>query len=92
MSEFITQACSAGDRLAVACELCGLSERTLQRWRSRATGAVLGCDQRPHAHRPSPSHALSAAERSNSTSRQSSSAHSIDGGHAALVSWVTFKS
>jgi len=63
MSELITQACSAGARLALACELCGLSERTLQRWRSRATGAVLGGDQRPHAHRPSPSHALSEAER-----------------------------
>jgi len=63
MSELITQACNAGARLAQACELCGLSERTLQRWRSRATGATLGCDQRPHAQRPSPSHALSAAER-----------------------------
>ncbi len=63
MSELITQACNAGARLALACELCGLSERTLQRWRSRATGATLGCDQRPHAHRPSPSHALSEAER-----------------------------
>ena len=63
MSDLITQACSAGARLALACELYGLSERTLQRWRSRATGATLGCDQRPHAHRPSPSHALSEAER-----------------------------
>ena len=32
MSELITQACNAGSRLALACELCGLSERTLQRW------------------------------------------------------------
>lgn len=63
MSEFIAQACGAGARLAKACELCGLSDRTLQRWRSRAAGAAPGADQRPHANRPSPSHALSATER-----------------------------
>lgn len=63
MSNLISQACSAAARLAQACELCGPSERTLQRWQSRATGTTLGRDQRPHAHRPSPSHALSEAER-----------------------------
>lgn len=61
MSELIAQACNAGARLAQACELSGLSERTLQRWRGR--GAALKGDQRPHAQRQSPPHALSAAER-----------------------------
>lgn len=54
MSELIAQACSAGARLAAACELCGLSERTLQRWRSRATGGVLGGRSTPPCPSPKP--------------------------------------
>jgi transposase InsO family protein len=57
----IEQACQAGARLAPACELLGLSVRTLQRWQAE-DGLVTG-DRRPTAVRPAPSHALTAEER-----------------------------
>ena len=51
----------AGARLRLACETAGIDVRTLQRWNS-GEGLVSG-DGRPHAVRPQPAHALSAAER-----------------------------
>lgn len=44
-----------------ACEIAGIDMRTLQRWKAQA-GLTAG-DGRPQAVRPTPSHALSAAER-----------------------------
>jgi putative transposase len=57
----IAQAHAAGARLAPACALAGIDCRTLQRWRG-VGGSVRG-DRRPEADRPTPAHALSAAER-----------------------------
>ena len=51
----------AGARLRLACEVAGIDERTLQRWKARQ-GLVAG-DGRPQAVRPLPGHALSQAER-----------------------------
>jgi len=45
----------------LACEIAGIDERTLQRWKARE-GLIAG-DGRPQAVRPAPSHALSVAER-----------------------------
>jgi len=52
---------TAGARLKLACETAGIELRTLQRWKA-STGLVSG-DGRPQAVRPTPSHALSEAER-----------------------------
>jgi len=52
---------TAGARLRLACEIAGIDERTLQRWKARQ-GLVAG-DGRPQAVRPTPGHALSVAER-----------------------------
>jgi len=52
---------SAGARLRLACETAGIDRRTLQRWKARQ-GLIAG-DGRPQAVRPTPNHALSAAER-----------------------------
>jgi transposase InsO family protein len=49
----------AGARRAKACEVLGLSERTLQRWQ---TGATVRCDQRP-LRDYQPPHKLTAIER-----------------------------
>ena len=56
----IEEARVAGARLAPACALAGIDPRTAQRWQgdSLARG-----DRRPDAERPTPSHALTAAER-----------------------------
>ena len=51
----------AGARLRLACETAGIDERTLQRWKAQQ-GLIAG-DGRPQAVRPTPSHALSVAER-----------------------------
>jgi putative transposase len=51
----------AGARLRLACEVAGIDVRTLQRW--RADRGLIAGDGRPHAVRPTPAHALSAAER-----------------------------
>ena len=51
----------AGARLRMACQIAGMQVRTLQRWQA-CEGLVLG-DGRPAAIRPTPEHALSAAER-----------------------------
>ncbi len=57
----IDAAHGAGARLRLACEIAGIDERTLQRWKAHA-GLVKG-DGRPLAERPVPSHALSQDER-----------------------------
>jgi putative transposase len=57
----IAQAHAAGARLAPACALAGIDLRTLQRWRSAGRSAQ--GDRRAEADRPTPAHALSAAER-----------------------------
>ena len=51
----------AGARLKPACEVAGIEQRTLQRWKTQE-GLVSG-DGRPRAVRPIPAHALSQAER-----------------------------
>lgn len=56
----IDEAHAAGARLRPACEVAGITLRTLQRWRS-GQGLTLG-DRRPQAQRPTPAHALSPQE------------------------------
>ncbi|MDB5971446.1 MAG: putative transposase [Hydrocarboniphaga sp.] len=57
----IATAHSTGARLRMACDIVGIDERTLQRW--KAQDGLNAGDGRPQALRPAPSHALSAAER-----------------------------
>lgn len=57
----LKEARTGGARLAPACALAGIDPRTLQRWQA-ADGLACG-DRRPGADRPTPSHALTAAER-----------------------------
>ncbi len=55
----LNESITAGVRQVKACEVLGLSERTLQRWQ---TGETVHCDQRPlRDYRPS--HKLTAIER-----------------------------
>ena len=61
LAQDIAAAHEAGARLHKACEVAGIDVRTLQRWQA-GTGLQRG-DGRPHAVRPVPGHALSAAER-----------------------------
>ena len=61
LADNIETAHSAGARLRLACEIAGIDERTLQRWKAHA-GLAKG-DGRPQAVRPTPSHALSEQER-----------------------------
>ena len=52
---------AAGARLRPACDVAGITVRTLQRWKAE-DGLVIG-DRRPDADRPTPSHALTDPER-----------------------------
>ena len=61
LAQDIDTAHGAGARLQPACEIAGIDTRTLQRWKARQ-GLTAG-DGRPQAQRPTPSHALSPAER-----------------------------
>jgi hypothetical protein len=61
LAQDIDAAHSAGARLQPACEIAGIELRTLQRWKTQE-GLTTG-DGRPQAVRPTPSHALSPAER-----------------------------
>jgi transposase InsO family protein len=61
LAAHIATAHGAGARLRLACQVAGIDERTLQRWRAHA-GLTEG-DGRPQAARPTPSHALSEQER-----------------------------
>ena len=60
----IDTAHAAGARLQPACEIAGIDVSTLQRWKARSgpDGLPAG-DGRPHAVRPTPSHALTQQER-----------------------------
>lgn len=58
----INEAESAGSRRAKACEVVGITIRTLQRWQPVGEEAVRA-DKRPHAPRPTPANKLSAEER-----------------------------
>jgi len=60
IAERIIQAQRKGARLKEACALAGIDVRTLQRWQRE--GLQRG-DQRPHAVRRTPAHALSTHER-----------------------------
>ena len=55
----IKEATQAGAREKAACAELGISQRTLQRWRSDATPLE---DQRPFAERPAPRNKLSEEE------------------------------
>ena len=55
----LNESITAGVRQVKACEVLGLSERTLQRWQ---TGKTVHCDQRP-LRDYQPSHKLTAIER-----------------------------
>jgi len=57
---WIDEAVSAGARRFKACQVVGLSMRTLQRWRQ---GQTVTEDQRPKANKPKTAHQLSVAER-----------------------------
>lgn len=59
-AEWIDKAIASGARQAKACEVIGLSSRTLQRWR---IDGVIGEDKRLTASRPAPRNKLSAQER-----------------------------
>jgi transposase InsO family protein len=61
MVRHIDAAHAAGARLRPACEVAGITVRTLQRWRAE-DGLQVG-DRRPLAKRSPPSHALTEAER-----------------------------
>ena len=61
MAEMIEQAHDDGASLYKACQTAGITVRTLQRWQTE-DGAIKA-DARPEAERPTPSHALSEAER-----------------------------
>ena len=60
MVALIDEACAAGARQRAACELAGLTLRSLQRW--RAPGA-LRSDARPTATRPACAHQLTEQEQ-----------------------------
>ena len=55
----LNESIAAGARRANACEVLGLSQRTLQRWQ---TGEAVRCDQRP-LRDYQPPHKLTAIER-----------------------------
>ena len=55
--ELVNQARAAGARLRHACGELGIGQNTYRRW------SAGGEDQRPHATRPRPAHALTHKER-----------------------------
>jgi transposase InsO family protein len=61
LAQDIDIAHKAGARLRLACDIAGIDERTLQRWKAHE-GLVQG-DGRPQAVHATPSHALSSDER-----------------------------
>ena len=56
----IKEATDAGAREKMACHELSISQRTLQRWRNKATPLE---DQRPHASRPVPRNKLTEEEQ-----------------------------
>lgn len=61
LAQDIEAAQQAGARLAQACEVAGIDERSLQRW--KANHGLVSGDGRPGAVRPTPAHALTPTER-----------------------------
>ena len=61
LAQDIARAHERGARLTAACEVAGISVRTLQRWKAHE-GLHKG-DGRPQALRPTPGHALTPEER-----------------------------
>jgi len=61
MAQLIETAHRDGARLRPACELVGITVRTLERW--RAQDGLASGDRRPQASRPLPAHALTPQER-----------------------------
>jgi transposase InsO family protein len=59
-ARLVTDAIASGARQNKACEVIGLSERTLQRW---LVDGVISEDKRLSAHRPEPKNKLSTKER-----------------------------
>jgi len=58
--EWITKAMGQGARQSKACEVIGLTTRTVQRWRNN--GEVIA-DKRPVAIRPAPANKLTDDEK-----------------------------
>ena len=63
MAQDIDVAQQAGARLHQACQIAGITVRTLQRWKADDGDGLVSGDGRPQALRPMPSHALTQAER-----------------------------
>jgi putative transposase len=63
MAQDIDVAHKAGARLHQACQIAGITVRTLQRWKADDGDGLASGDGRPQALRPVPSHALTQAER-----------------------------
>ena len=61
MTDMIQEAHDNGASLYQACKTAGITVRTLQRWQT--VDGSIKADARPDAVRPTPSHALSKAER-----------------------------
>lgn len=59
----IAVAHSTGARLKSACEIVGIDQRSIQRWKAINSNGLISGDRRPQAVRSVPSHALSEAER-----------------------------
>lgn len=59
-AQWVCTAIESGARQDKACEVIGLSTRTLQRWR---VDGDISADKRPSATRPEPGNKLSQAER-----------------------------
>ncbi len=59
-AQWVSTAVASGARQDKACDVIGLSSRTLQRWR---IGGEISADKRPTAMRPEPGNKLSHAER-----------------------------
>ena len=59
----IAVAHSTGARLKSACEIVGIDQRSIQRWKTINRNGLISGDRRPQAVRSVPSHALSEAER-----------------------------
>jgi len=59
-AQWIIEAIASGARQSTACNVIGLTARTLQRWR---INGEIGADKRPTASKPAPSNKLSDEER-----------------------------
>ena len=67
LAEHIETAHAQGARLEQACEVAGISSRTLERWKSDKGLTVGG--RRPDLKYPAPAHALTESERADDFGR-----------------------